>query len=198
MKGFVNLERAKRELQQQGVDALLVTSLQGVYYLTGLPAWFTARNRLVFILEKLSPVAAVLTANGKVNLVGPASIWEHAHATATFDTLYTSATSMHMERARPITPTAQGFLDTLVVALRESRAQRVAIEALMNQTCRSRSAGLSWRTLRWTAARLGSANTSGTKRPELVHTPRESGLVVNRGTSPRSRSSRSEETSRAR
>ncbi len=129
MKGFVNLERAKRELQQRGVDALLVTSLQGVYYLTGLPAWFTARNRLVFILEKLSPVAAVLTADGKVNLVGPASIWEHAHATASFDTLYTSATSMHMERAAPITPTAQGFLDTLVAALRETRAQRIAIEA---------------------------------------------------------------------
>ncbi len=129
MKGFVNLERAKRELQQRGVEALLVTSLQGVYYLTGLPAWFTARNRLVFILEKLSPVAAVLTADGKVALIGPASIWEHAHEMASFDALYTSATSMHMERATPITPTAQGFLDTLVAALRETKAQRIAIEA---------------------------------------------------------------------
>lgn len=129
MKGFIDLDRAKRALAERDLDALLVTSLQGVYYLTGLPAWFTSRNRLVFILEKLSPVAAVLTADGKISLVGPASIWEHAHETASFDTLYTSATSMHMERAHPITPTAQGFLDTLVVALRESKAQRVAIEA---------------------------------------------------------------------
>ncbi len=129
MKGFVDLNRAKRLLTDRGIDALLITSLQGVYYTTGLPTWFTARNRLLFILEKLAPVASVLTADGKVSLIAPASCWELAHDLATFDAIYTTATSMHMERAAPVTPTAPGFIEVLAAAVKASKARRVAIEA---------------------------------------------------------------------
>ncbi len=129
MKGFIDLNRAKRVLTERGVDALLITSLQGVYYTTGLPTWFTARNRLLFILEKLAPVASILTADGKVSLIAPASCWELAHDLATFDAIYLSSTSMHMERAKPVTPTAPSFLETLVAAVKATKANRIAIEA---------------------------------------------------------------------
>ena len=128
MKGFIDLNRARRTLTEKGIDAVLLTSLQNVYYTTGLPAWFTASNRLVFILEKLSPFAVVLTADGGVSLIGPASSWELAHDLASFDTMYTTATSMHMERATPVTPTAPDFIDVVATAVRDAKARRVAIE----------------------------------------------------------------------
>lgn len=129
MKGFIDRNRAKGTLTEKGIDALLITSLQGVYYTTGLPTWFTARNRLLFILEKLAPVASVLTADGTVSLIAPASCWELAHDLATFDAIYTTATSMHMERATPVTPTAPDFIEVVAAAVKATRARRVAIEA---------------------------------------------------------------------
>lgn len=130
MHGFLNRERARRLLQERQVDALLVTSPPSLQYVTGLPAWYTADNVLVFILERLAPSAAVISADAQISLVTPQSAYEFAQAEADFDRFYGTRSSMHMERAEPVPVAADSYGDALALAIRDAGARTVAVESM--------------------------------------------------------------------
>lgn len=117
-------------MRSVGLDLLIVSSPENVFYLTDVPSSFTAANRLLFCSRRNSPMMCILPREGEPTLILSAAALDIARKHTWIKDLRLYATGTYILRKEPLRLCGNTFSEALCSVVKEKAIQgaKVGIE----------------------------------------------------------------------
>lgn len=140
-----SVKRFVDAMDSKGLDLLVATVPENVFYLTDLPSSPVSPNRLLNTVKNSSPAFALLSRNGEATLMVTSAAVELARETSWVENVKTYATGTYIVRPRGPVPkdVAKDPFEALSRIIKDSKARKVGLDlkyATTNAADRLRSA----------------------------------------------------------
>ncbi|HKW03675.1 MAG TPA: Xaa-Pro peptidase family protein [Nitrososphaerales archaeon] len=128
-----NTTRLQKKIREAGLDALIISAPENVYYISDVPTSFTNSNRLLFCSRRANPIMCIVPREGEPSLILSAAALDVTKKHTWIKDLKLYATGTYILRREKVDLEGMTFLETITKVLKEKledngRPKRIGIE----------------------------------------------------------------------